>query len=74
MLIRNFRRSSHVRQSSNGSLILGELRKTDAGWYLCEADNGVGSTLANYVQVKVIGKRRIRVFKMFKYLKDLFES
>ncbi|KAF2354486.1 Immunoglobulin-like domain [Trinorchestia longiramus] len=37
----------------NGTLHFPALRKADAGWYLCEADNGVLTPLASYVKLSV---------------------
>ncbi|UYV61598.1 hypothetical protein LAZ67_1005492, partial [Cordylochernes scorpioides] len=45
--------SSHVQVAENGTLLVHTARDTDAGFYLCQATNGVGQGLSKVVQVKV---------------------
>jgi hypothetical protein len=38
---------------SNGSLLLQNVKEDREGFYLCQADNGIGTGLGKVVQVKV---------------------
>lgn len=40
----------------NGSLVIRDVEKQDAGLYLCEASNGVGASLAEVVKLSVNGE------------------
>ena len=41
----------------NGSLVFDFLQPDHAGWYLCQASNGVGPVLSKAVRVQVHGKQ-----------------
>ncbi|GFR32355.1 hypothetical protein TNCT_120371 [Trichonephila clavata] len=45
--------SSHMYVLENGSLVIRDVEKQDAGSYLCEASNGVGESLAEVVKLSV---------------------
>ncbi|XP_067138886.1 cell adhesion molecule Dscam1-like isoform X1 [Centruroides vittatus] len=45
--------SSHMYVLENGSLVIADVQKSDEGLYLCEASNGVGSTLSKVVRLTV---------------------
>ncbi|XP_035233719.1 Down syndrome cell adhesion molecule-like, partial [Stegodyphus dumicola] len=45
--------SSHMYVLENGSLVVRDVEKQDAGFYLCEASNGVGTALAETVRLSV---------------------
>lgn len=48
--------SSHMYVLENGSLVIRDVEKQDAGLYLCEASNGVGASLAEVVKLSVNGE------------------
>ncbi|GIY62054.1 cell adhesion molecule-like protein [Caerostris darwini] len=48
--------SSHMYVLENGSLVIKDVEKQDAGSYLCEASNGVGESLAEVVKLSVNGE------------------
>lgn len=48
--------SSHMYVLENGSLVIKDVEKQDAGLYLCEASNGVGASLAEVVKLSVNGE------------------
>lgn len=43
----------HIQTLENGSLVIKEVDENDAGHYLCEAENGVGSVLSKMVHLAV---------------------
>ncbi|KAF8796585.1 Down syndrome cell adhesion molecule-like [Argiope bruennichi] len=45
--------SSHMYVLENGSLVIRDVEKQDAGLYLCEASNGVGESLSEVVKLTV---------------------
>lgn len=48
--------SSHIHILMNGSLNFRSIESSDAGFYLCEANNGVGSGLSTVVRLTVHSK------------------
>ncbi|RWS27846.1 Down syndrome cell adhesion molecule-like protein Dscam2, partial [Leptotrombidium deliense] len=53
---RNFKpivSSPHLQVYENGSLTIHDARDTDAGYYLCQATNGIGSGLSKVVKITV---------------------
>ena len=51
--------SGHVLQSSNGSLFIDGAMRGDAGFYLCQASNGVGADISKVVLLDVHSKSTI---------------
>jgi len=49
-----------MRVFENGSLIIYNSQRTDAGYYLCQASNGVGPGLSRVIKLTVHGKFRPR--------------
>lgn len=47
--------NSHIHALENGSLMIREAEQTDAGFYLCQATNGIGSGLSKVVELTVHG-------------------
>lgn len=47
--------NSHMHTLENGSLMIRDINEEDSGFYLCQANNGVGSGLSKVIQVKVHG-------------------
>lgn len=45
-----------MRVFENGSLIIYNTQRTDAGYYLCQASNGVGPGLSRVVKLTVHGE------------------
>lgn len=45
-----------MRVFENGSLIIYNTQRTDAGYYLCQANNGVGPGLSRVIKLTVHGK------------------
>lgn len=45
-----------MRVFENGSLIIYNTQRTDAGYYLCQASNGVGPGLSRVIKLTVHGK------------------
>lgn len=48
--------SLYMRVFENGSLIIYNTQRTDAGYYLCQANNGVGPGLSRVIKLTVHGK------------------
>lgn len=48
--------SLYMRVFENGSLIIYNTQRTDAGYYLCQASNGVGPGLSRVVKLTVHGE------------------
>lgn len=48
--------SVYMRVFENGSLIIYNAQRTDAGFYMCQANNGVGAGLSKVVKLTVHGK------------------
>lgn len=48
--------SLYMRVFENGSLIIYNTQRTDAGYYLCQAQNGVGPGLSRVIKLTVNGK------------------
>ncbi|XP_069954396.1 cell adhesion molecule Dscam2 [Cherax quadricarinatus] len=51
--------SVRLSQALNGSLILTDLSTSNAGWYMCSADNSVGKPISKIVQVTVHAPARV---------------
>ncbi|CAL1268402.1 unnamed protein product [Larinioides sclopetarius] len=45
--------NSHIHALENGSLMIREAEQNDAGYYLCQATNGIGSGLSKVVELTV---------------------
>lgn len=45
-----------MRVFENGSLIIYNTQRTDAGYYLCQATNGIGPGISKVVKLTVHGK------------------
>ncbi|GFY40217.1 down syndrome cell adhesion molecule homolog [Trichonephila inaurata madagascariensis] len=45
--------NSHIHALENGSLMIREAEQNDAGFYLCQATNGIGSGLSKVVELTV---------------------
>ncbi|KAG8201074.1 hypothetical protein JTE90_002747 [Oedothorax gibbosus] len=45
--------NSHIHALENGSLMIREAERNDAGYYLCQATNGIGSGLSKVVELTV---------------------
>ena len=45
-----------MRVFENGSLIIYNTQRTDAGYYLCQANNGVGPGISKVIKLTVHGK------------------
>lgn len=54
-----------VTQATNGSLVLPQVTSHQAGWYLCQAANGVGKALSKMAQLTVHGEWGTR--KVWRY-------
>ncbi|XP_050737575.1 cell adhesion molecule Dscam2-like isoform X3 [Eriocheir sinensis] len=48
-----------VTQATNGSLVLPQVTSHQAGWYLCQAANGVGKALSKMAQLTVHAPARV---------------
>ena len=49
----NDRNIVNSRSWSNGSLLLTSVTQDDEGFYMCEANNGVGNGLSDIIKLKV---------------------
>lgn len=47
--------SSHLHVFENGSLTILDVSEHDAGYYLCQASNGIGSGLSKVISLTVHG-------------------
>ncbi|KAG8201065.1 hypothetical protein JTE90_002739 [Oedothorax gibbosus] len=65
--------SSHMYVLENGSLVIRDVEKQDAGFYLCEASNGVGASLAEVVKLSVNVPPRFNQSFEVKTVKELQE-
>lgn len=45
-----------MRVFENGSLIIYNTQRTDAGYYLCQANNGVGPGISRVIKLTVHGE------------------
>ncbi|XP_053207473.1 cell adhesion molecule DSCAM-like isoform X2 [Panonychus citri] len=45
--------NSHIHALENGSLIIKEIIKSDEGYYLCQATNGIGSDISKVIKISV---------------------
>ena len=45
----------HVRVTADGTLYISSIAKSHEGYYLCEANNGIGASLSAVVYVRVQG-------------------
>lgn len=50
--------SLYMRVFENGSLIIYNTQRTDAGYYLCQANNGIGPGLSKVIKLTVHGEFR----------------
>lgn len=48
--------NAHMRVLQNGSLVVTDVKKTDAGSYLCQVSNGIGSGLSKVITLTVNGQ------------------
>ncbi|GFQ96052.1 down syndrome cell adhesion molecule-like protein Dscam2 [Trichonephila clavata] len=48
--------SPHLQVFENGSLSITDATESDAGYYLCQASNGIGQGLSKVVRLKVYSK------------------
>lgn len=48
--------SLYMRVFENGSLIIYNTQRSDAGYYLCQANNGVGAGLSRVIKLTVNGE------------------
>ena len=46
----------NIRVSDDGTLHIGNIQKSHEGYYLCEANNGIGAGLSAVIYVRVQGK------------------
>ncbi|KAI1289731.1 Down syndrome cell adhesion molecule-like protein Dscam2 [Halotydeus destructor] len=46
--------SSHMKVFENGSLVIHTVQLSDAGYYACQANNGIGSGLSKVIRIKVL--------------------
>ena len=51
-----FGNGNSVRQTANGSLVFADIKKSDAGWYVCEAANGILPVLQQKLKLDVNGE------------------
>ena len=51
--------NSHIHALENGSLIIKEINKSDEGYYLCQATNGIGSDISKVIKISVHGNYNI---------------
>lgn len=49
--------NGHFRTYENGSLAIHNVHNNDAGYYMCEAANGIGSGLSKVIHITVNGKQ-----------------
>ena len=47
--------SSHLRPYENGSLVIHNAQKSDSGFYMCQANNGIGAGLSKVIKLTVHG-------------------
>lgn len=59
--------SSHLHVFENGSLTILDVSENDAGYYLCQASNGIGSDLSKVISLTVHGKFQLTIFEVFYY-------
>lgn len=45
-----------MRVFENGSLIIYNTQRTDAGYYLCQANNGIGPGISRVIKLTVHGE------------------
>lgn len=64
--------SSHIHILVNGSLNFRSVEASDAGRYLCEANNGVGTGLSAVVQLRVHSKYKLRIWRNNFNLNNMF--
>lgn len=60
--------SLYMRVFENGSLIIYNTQRTDAGYYLCQANNGVGPGLSRVIKLTVHGKSLFLSLSLYPYL------
>lgn len=48
--------SPRIRQYNNGSLVIWDVEISDKGFYLCQANNGIGAALSKVIFLNVQGK------------------
>jgi len=51
--------SSHLRPYENGSLLIYSAQKSDSGYLMCQASNGIGVGLSKVIRLDVHGKSKI---------------
>ncbi|GIY04128.1 down syndrome cell adhesion molecule-like protein Dscam2 [Caerostris extrusa] len=51
--------SPHLQVFENGSLAITDATESDAGYYLCQASNGIGQGLSKVVRLKVYSKLKL---------------
>lgn len=47
--------NSHIHALENGSLIIKDVTKSDEGYYLCQATNGIASDISKVIRISIHG-------------------
>lgn len=48
-----------MRVFENGTLIVYNVQRSDAGYYMCQASNGIGAGLSKVIKMTVKGKQNL---------------
>lgn len=58
---RDFKPNNSDIKVEDGTLAITNIQKSNEGYYLCEAVNGIGSGLSAVMLISVQGKERLRI-------------
>lgn len=56
--------NGHLRPYENGSLAIHNAHKSDSGFYMCAASNGIGPGISKVIKITVNGESNLLVCKL----------